>query len=694
LGIPFAQTPIAMPETPKSSLPPFSRRDDLREVLHRVEVADPYRWLEDANSIETRDWLAKQQEHAATYFASTQRDLIYRRLAGLMRTDEIGIPRERAGYYYFSRRLGGEQRHCICRRARVDGTDEILINPGEIGADHTIGIELGDVSANGNLIAFLVRRGGEDEVEIRVMEVSSRRMVDVLPRAKHALPSWKKDGSGFYYSLWEGERGHLRFHPLGKPGTEDREILTAGHGEWVGEDVSDDGRYLTIHVWPGSAGDKTKLYLQVLEPEGPVQTVVDDLDAHSGFTMAGEAVIITTNWNAPNYRVMRAELTDLSRNSWREIIPERPACIQMVTAVGGKLLVSYLENALSQVYVFQPDGKPLKSLELPGSGSVLGIQGAHNVTGVHGRWDSSESFFFFQTFDHPPTLYQHNLDTDIREPWSRQAARVDPEQFEIRQVWYSSRDGTKVPMFLFHRRGLALDGKSPTMLYGYGGFKGSITPFFFPPAVLWAEAGGVFASANLRGGGEFGLKWHEAGRLANKQNVFDDFIAAAEWLIDNDYTQPSKLAILGGSNGGLLVGAAMTQRPDLFGAVLCVRPLLDMIRYHKFSIASLWVPEYGSADDPGQFRYLIKYSPYHNVRNGTEYPATLFVTSDFDTRVDPMHARKMTAALQATTSSSRPIIIRYGTEAGHSGAAALDTIIDELTDETAFLARELGVAIS
>jgi prolyl oligopeptidase len=675
-------------------LPPVTRRDNVVELIHGVEVADPYRWLEDASSAETREWLAEQQKHAANYFLSTQRGLIRRRLAELMQTDELGIPHQRRGYYYFSRRLGGEQRHCICRRARIDGADEILIEPAEVSADPTVGIELGDVSADGNLIAFLVRRGGEDEVEIRVLEVSSRRMVDVLPRAKHALPSWKKDGSGFYYSLWEGERGHLRFHPLGKPGTEDREILTAGHGEWVGEDVSDDGRYLTIHVWPGSAGDRTKLYLQVLDPEGPVQTVVDDLDAHSGFIMAGDAVIITTNWNAPNYRVMRAELRDLSRARWREIIPEGPACIQMVTAVGGKLAVSYLENALSQVRVFHPDGKPLKSVELPGSGSVLGIQGAHNVTGVHGRWDSSESFFFFQTFDRPPTLYRYNLETDVRESWSRQTARVDSGQFEIRQVWYSSRDGTKVPMFLFHRRGLALDGSCPTMLYGYGGFKGSITPFFFAPAVVWAEAGGVFASANLRGGGEFGLKWHEAGRREKKQNVFDDFIAAAEWLIANKYTQPSKLAILGGSNGGLLVGAAMTQRPDLFGAVLCVRPLLDMIRYHKFSIASLWVPEYGSADNPDQFNYLIKYSPYHNIRSGMEYPATLFVTSDFDTRVDPMHARKMTAALQAASGSSNPIILRYGTEAGHSGAAALDTIIDEFADETAFLARELEVTFA
>jgi prolyl oligopeptidase len=293
-----------------------------------------------------------------------------------------------------------------------------------------------------------------------------------------------------------------------------------------------------------------------------------------------------------------------------------------------------------------------------------------------------------------PAVYHQNLDTGVQKSWSWDLAPVDPARFEIRQVWYSSRDGTKVPMFLFYRRDLQQDGLRPTMPYGYGGFKGNITPFFFPPAILWAEAGGLSASANLCGGCEFGLKWHEAGCLANKQNVFDDFIAAAEWLIDNDYTQPSKLAILGGSNGGLLVGAAMTQRPDLFGAVLGVRPLLDMIRYHKFSIASLWVPEYGSADNPDQFNYLIKYSPYHNIRAWMEYPATLFVTSDFDTRVDPMHARKMTAALQAATRSSNPIILRYGTEAGHSGAAALDTIIDEFVDETAFLARELEVTFA
>jgi len=320
--------------------PPETRRDDLSEILHAVEVPDPYRWLEDANSAETRAWLAAQQEYATQYFASTNRERIRARLSQLMRIEEIGIPLERNGYYFFSRRRADQQRASICRRKGTNGSDEVLIDPEELSADPTIGVEIWDVTPDAKLLAFGVRHGGEDEAEIRVLEVESRRTVDILPRATHALAAWKYDNTGFYYSLWAGDAGHLRFHRIGTLGAEDREILTGGHGELIGERVSDDGRYLLIHVWPGSAGDRTKVYLQVLDPEGPIRTIVEDLDAHSMATMAGDAVIIATNWNAPNYRVMRAELSDLSHDSWREIIPERPACIQGIAAIGGKLVIN------------------------------------------------------------------------------------------------------------------------------------------------------------------------------------------------------------------------------------------------------------------------------------------------------------------------------------------------------------------
>lgn len=682
-----------MPEPTRASTPPTTRRDEVCEVLHGVEVADPYRWLEDAASAETHAWIAAQQEYAERYFASTERERVRARIAQMMRIGEIGIPLQRRGYYFFTKRNADQQRHIICRRFGLNGNDEVLVDPAQISTDPTIGVELWDVSSDGTLLAYGVRHGGEDEAEIRVMEVESRYMIDSLPRRKHALLSWKHDNSGFYYSLWTSDARHICLHRLGTPTDDDRLVLAAGRDEWMGGRVSDDGRFLLIHVWHGSSGDRTRVYLQCLEPEGPVRAIVDGLDAHSLATIVGDAVIIATNWNAPNYRVMRAELTDLSRDSWREIIPERAACLQGIAAIGGKLVINYLENALSRVFIVEPDGTGSHELELPAAGSIAGIQGAHGVTEVQGRSESREAFFIFQTFDRSPAVYRFNLKTGVRELWSREVANVDPDRFEIRQVWYESRDGTKLPMFLFHRRNLDLDSCRPTMLYGYGGFNISQTPFYFPPAVLWAEAGGVFACANLRGGGEFGRDWHEAGRLGKKQNVFDDFIAAAEWLIDNRYTNPAKLAILGGSNGGLLVGAAMTQRPELFRAVLCVRPLLDMIRYHRFSIAALWVPEYGSAEDPNQFPWLARYSPYHNVKSGTRYPSVLFVTSEFDTRVDPLHARKMTAALQASNGSTGPIILRYGTEAGHSGAAALDTIIDEFTDETVFLLDELEVSV-
>ena len=663
---------------------PSSRRDDVREIIHGVEVADHYRWLEDGASAETRAWIAAQQAYAAPYFATPERKRIRARFSELMRVDEVGIPIERNGYYYFSRRNSDEQRAVICRRRRIDGRDDALIDPGTMSADQTIGIEICALTSDGALLAYAVRRGGEDETEIRVMEVETRRDIDTLPRGRYGGLSWKHDNSGFYYVTRIDERPSLRFHRIATPGAKDRELLSGNRDEWIDGRVSEDGHYLLIHVFLGSAADRTRIYLQVLDPEGAIKTVVDDCDARFGALFAGDALIILTNWNAPNLRVMRAGLKNPSRDSWREIISEGSLCAVSIAAAGGKLIVSYLEDAHYRLKVFDPDGTYLRDVELPGAGW------AANFTG---RWERTEAFFYFSSFNHAPAIYRYDLGTGARDLWwHHKGGGLDDDRFEMRQVWYASKDGTRVPMYLFHRRGLELDRARPTLLTGYGGFNAGVAPYYYPPAVLWADAGGVFVSANLRGGGEFGRKWHEAGQLEKKQNVFDDFIAAAEWLIQNGYTSPSKLAIAGGSNGGLLVAAALTQCPELFRAVLCLVPLLDMIRYHKFSIAPVWVPEYESADDPDQFRFLIKYSPYHHVQAGVRYPAVMLVTGDLDTRVDPLHARKMTAALQAVTSADRRVLLRYRSESGHMLGAAIDATIDEFADEMTFLLCELEVS--
>ncbi len=669
---------------------PGTRREDLRDLMHGVEVSDPYRWLEDGNSAETRAWIAAQQDYTAPFLNTPERKRIHRRLTELMKTETVGIPLERGGYYFFLRRSVNQQQSVICRRRGLDGPDEVLIDPNPMSADHNVSVDILDVTVDGSLLAYGLRHGGEDEHEIRVLDVRRRHdLPDALPRARYYQNvSWRHDLTGFYYSVWTDQQTRILFHRLGTDLTADLQVFRDGADRFLFARVSDDGRYLVITVFHGADGSRSDIYLKRLDPDGPVLSIVNDIDATFFASYAGEALVIRTNWEAPNWRVMRVDLNNPDRAAWREIIPEGPECIQSVSAIGGKLLVTYLENVRSRVRVFEPDGTWLRDIELPGAGTT---------SPPSGRWQHNAAFFSFASFNIAPTIYRYEVATGALQIWWRGDVPADLGQFEVNQVWYSSKDGTRVPMYLLHRQDIELDGTRPTLLAGYGGFNMSYTPFYWPQALAWAESGGIFALANLRGGGEFGERWHRAGRLEKKQNVFDDFIAAAEWLIANRYTNPARLAAMGASNGGLLVGAALTQRPDLFRAIVCGAPLLDMLRYHKRLLGPMWIPEYGSADDPEQFRYLLAYSPYHNVRPQTEYPAVMFMTGDSDTRVDPMHARKMAAALQwatASDSEDRPILLHYRTEAGHMSGLAVDATIDESADQLAFLFRELDVKAS
>ncbi len=671
--------------------PPTTRREDFREILHGVEVPDPYRWLEDGAAPETRAWLAAQQEYARPFFDTPIRGRIRERLAELMKVDAMGFPFERNGYYFYSRRRADDQQSVICRRHGLHGDEEVLVDANTMSADGMTGVHIVGISRDGSVLAYGVRHGGEDEFSISLMDVASRRdLPDRFPRARYNTnASWKHDGSGFYYAVRTDQGPRVRFHRVGTAVAEDREIIGSNWGpeRWAGAFVSDNGKYLMIgsgyRTASTKSGDRNDPYFQRLDPEGEIIPIADDLDAFSTGSDAGDAFIMLTNWQAPRRRVIRVEFANPSRENWREIIPEGPSTIESVATVGGKLMVTYTEDVRSRVRVFEPDGTFVRDVELPGAGTTVGFTG---------RWSRSESFFYFSSFDHGPTIYRYDPATGERDVWWRQQGVPDLAQFELRQVWYPSKDGTRIPMYLFHKRGLALDSARPTLLTGYGGYNVSMPPVYSPMATVWAEAGGVFASANIRGGGEFGEEWHQAGRRERKQNVFDDFIAGAEWLVANRYTQPSKLAIAGGSNGGLLVGAALTQRPDLFRAVICHRPLLDMMRHHKDPMGHYWIGEYGCADDPNDFRYLLAYSPYHNVRAGTRYPAVMFVTGDSDTRCDPMHARKMAAMLQSATASQHPIVLHYRAEAGHMATLPMDATIDELADQLAFLFRELKVA--
>ena len=425
-------------------------------------------------------------------------------------------------------------------------------------------------------------------------------------------------------------------------------------------ELSEDGRWLVITVMYGSSADKTEIYLKDVSSDGPIVPVVKDIDARFLGGIAGNSLYLQTNWEAPNSRLIVVDLEKTSRENWREIILESDAVMDGFSTAGGKLFVSYLKDVKSIVVEFEPDGTRLGEISFPTIGTV---------SGVYGKWDSSEAFFVYTSFHIPTTIYRYDVANRTQEIWAKIDVPIDSDKYEVKQVWFESKDGTSVPMFVVHAKNIKLDCSHATLLTGYGGFNASSTPGFSAQAAAWIKKGGIYAVANLRGGGEYGEEWHRAGMLQNKQNVFDDFIAAAEYLIEKGYTKPEKLAIRGGSNGGLLVGAAMTQRPDLFGAVICTYPLLDMVRYHMFLVARYWVPEYGSSENPEQFKYLYAYSPYHNVKKGTIYPAVLFITGDADTRVAPLHARKMAAMMQAATGSDKPVIIRYHTKAGHSGAA-------------------------
>jgi prolyl oligopeptidase len=492
------------------------------------------------------------------------------------------------------------------------------------------------------------------------------------------------DGRSLYYTKATDDGPRAYVHLLGSDPKSDQLIF----GQSLSKDkfleiaLSDDGAYMTYDIAYG--WERDDIYLQDLRHHGPVVPVITGVKARFNVVFgAPDTLYLNTNWNAPHWHLFATKLSAPAREHWREIIPERQSNLQNVLPAGGKLVLQYLQDVTSHLEVADPEGKNPASIALPGLGTAL----------LSGRWGSPQLLYSFQSFDLPETVFVRNLDNAQSSVWFRPHVPFDPADYQTEQVWYTSKDKTRIPMFLFHKKGLHLDAANPVLLTGYGGFDSTEAPYFVPTFAVFAEHGGIVASPNLRGGGEFGEDWHRAGMFEKKQNVFDDFIAAAEFLIAGKYTTPAKLSIVGGSNGGLLVGAALTQRPDLFQAVVCLYPLLDMLRYQKFLEGPYWIAEYGSADNPEQFPYLFDYSPYHHVEKGQKYPAVLFITGDGDTRVAPLHARKMAALLQASTASDRPILLLYDTKSGHSGGRPISKQIEERTDELSFLAWQLHIPL-
>ncbi len=676
---------------------PPTRKDAVIDDYHGTKVADPYRWLEDLDSAETAAWVAAQNEVTFGYLEQiSERKAIQERLTSLWDYEKFSVPREEGGRYFYRRNDGLQNQSVLYTARSLDDSPRVLIDPNRLSADGTVALGATAVSDDGNRMVYGTSAAGSDWVEFRVRDIATGKdLEDHLKWVKFSGAAWDKNGDGFYYSRYDEPKAgsneyealnyyqKLCYHKLGTPQSADTIVYQRpDQKEWgFSGSVSDDGQYLIITIWKGTERKNRVYYKSLSAPESAVVPLLDDFDAQYSFIdNDGSTFWFFTDVGAPRGQVIAIDTRQPERSAWKTIIPQVDETLNGVDVIDDKFVCTYLKDAQTVVRIFDLSGKHLRDVDLPGIGAASGFSGDR---------DDTETFYEFESFTRPPTIYRYDMRTGKSAVFRSAKVDFDPSAYETRQVFYTSKDGTRVPMFITHRKGLTLDGTHPTYLYGYGGFNIPVTPRFSVSNLVWLEMGGVYAVANIRGGGEYGKEWHNSGRLKNKQNVFDDFIAAAEWLIENKYTRSERLAIGGGSNGGLLVGACMTQRPELFGAALPAVGVLDMLRFHKFTIGWAWVSDYGSAENPDDFRVLYAYSPLHNLKEGTRYPSTLITTGDHDDRVVPSHSFKFASALQAAHHGDNPVLIRIETRAGHGAGKPTSKIIEEAADRWAFLVREL-----
>jgi prolyl oligopeptidase len=693
--------------------PPKAKIAPIEDTVQGHKIVDRYRYLENPDDPDTKLFIEQELSYTRAILDPLPgRDKINARLSQLLEIGTVGAPQMGGKYYFHTRREGNQNQPILYVRETVNGgvndglsvgpndsnKDRVLVDANKLAADGTVALDWWFPSEDGKYVAYGTSASGSEESTLHIVESATAKVLpDTIDRTRFASVAWMKDSSAFYYTrhpkkgeVPDGEEVyHVKvfYHQLGSDPAKDPLIFGEGRNpqDVPGVALSEDDRWLLINVSQGWT--KTEMYLQDLQSKNPpIEITTGKNFLYDADFFAGK-LYITTNEDAPHSRVFVAEAANPKRENWKEIIPQSDAVLQRASVTGGRLLAQYEHNATSELKLFGLDGKKLADIPLPAIGDIFDASG---------RYDRDEIFFGFQSFTVPPSIYRVDLTGVKSTLWAKvDAPAIDPSAYDVQQVWYTSKDGTKVPMFVVSRKGIEKNGKNPTLLTGYGGFNISMTPAFSRSMYLWMEHGGIYAVANLRGGAEFGEDWHRAGMLDKKQNVFDDFIAASEYLIAQKYTDRDHLAIFGGSNGGLLMGAMITQRPDLFRAVVCQVPLLDMLRYQNFQIAKLWVPEYGSAEDARQFDWLYAYSPYHHVKPGLEYPAILFMTGDTDTRVDPMHAKKMTALMQAEAkngaSKERPILLRIDIKAGHGQGKPVAKQIEESTDMYSFLFWQLGM---
>ena len=671
---------------------PASRTVDAKDVYHGVEVPDPYRWLEDVKSPEVQEWMKAQDALTRTRLAAlSERTALAARFKELFYVDTISAPRHRKGRYFYTRRHANKEKAVVYWKEGKDGAEKVLFDPNGWSTDGSVGLGGWSVSWDGKRVAYQLKKNNSDEATLVVMDVATGQKsdVDTIEGAKYATASWTPSGDGFYYT-WIPEVGgnvkvaerpgfaEVRFHKLGQDPKKDVTVheKTGDATTFLGASLSKDGKWLVGSIRHGWAWNE----IFYRKPDDKAwRSLTAGLKAHVDVDVFKDRFYVVTDDGAPKSRAFVVDPSNPVRKAWKEIVPERKdASLESLSVIGGKLVLRYLRNASSLVEVRGLDGKLVRELALPGIGSVGGPSGLE---------DEDEAYYSFTSYTVPEEIHATSIATGKSTLYARVKVPVDPTPYTVEQAFYPSKDGTKVSVFIVRKKDFKKDGTARLLLYGYGGFNVNQTPAFTSSIYPWLERGGVYAVANLRGGGEYGEDWHKNGMLLKKQNVFDDYVAAAEYLIREKYTSPSKLVIRGGSNGGLLVGAALTQRPDLFRVVLCGVPLLDMVRYHLFGSGKTWVGEYGSSENAEQFKALLAYSPYQKVKKGTKYPSILLLSSDSDDRVDPLHARKMAASLQSATAGG-PVLLRIERNAGHGGADLVKASVEARADEYAFALAE------
>jgi prolyl oligopeptidase len=677
---------------------PSARTVEQTDDYFGTTVSDPYRWMEDVDSAELKTWIDAENELTQRYLAQVPlRETMQRRLMELINFERYTAPARRGTRYFYSHNSGLQNQNVLYWHTGLDGEPKVLLDPNTFSEDGTVAISGISITDDGSLAAYSIADAGSDWVKWHVRNVTTGEdLADVVEWSKFSGAAWLKDGSGFFYQGYNAPEAEalktanyfhkVFFHQLGTPQSEDKLIFDRPDDKELnlGAQVTDDGRYLVLHQSKGTSPNNELAVKDLADPDAPILRLIDTADAtYAPIDNDGTLFWLLTTLDAPNGKVISIDLNNPGREHWKTVIPESTNKLSDISIIDNTFIANYLADAQSLVELRRLDGSLIERLALPAIGTAYGFSG---------RREDAETFYQFSNFTTPGTTYRLDMKTRTSTIYRQPKLLFDPALYETTQVFATSKDGTRVPMFISHKRGLVLDGTAPTLLYAYGGFNISLMPEFSPSHVMWMEMGGVYAQASLRGGGEYGEAWHEAGTRVRKQNVFDDFISLAEWLIANQYTSPQKLAISGGSNGGLLVAACELQRPDLFGAVVAQVGVMDMLRFDKFTIGWAWKEEYGSpSEDEAEFDAIYKYSPLHNIQAGGSYPATLITTGDHDDRVYPAHSFKYAAALQAAQAGPNPILIRVETRAGHGAGMPLSKRIEATVDQYAFMARELQV---